>query len=178
MMSPSSSARMMQPARHSDAMVSSFRSQPYSLPARVSRSMPCAYATSLDAKSARRTSSTTRGRLHQRRWLQSGRRAVRAVPARAAHARRRRGTCEHGLCDSGDGGTEVQASLSGPQAGTLLTRCVNNNVDQGLAGLCVDLCEHLSGDFNQVGAQVGLVPGLEISACCAGSMPATERRMS
>ena len=61
MMSPSSSARMMQPARHSDAMVSSFRSQPYSLPARVSRSMPCAYATSLEAKSARRTSSTNSG---------------------------------------------------------------------------------------------------------------------
>ena len=81
------------------------------------------------------------------------------------------GACEHGLCDSGDGGTEVQASLSGPQAGALLASCVNDNVDQGLAGLCVNLCEHLCGDFDQVRAQVGLVPGLE-DLCLLGGLNA------
>src|SRR5699024_5425892 len=68
------------------------------------------------------------------------------------------GTGKDGLADAGDGNTEVEGFLDGPATGALLACGVEDDVDKRLAGLGVDLAQDLSGDLDEVGVQIALVP--------------------
>ena len=71
---------------------------------------------------------------------------------------------ENRLGDTGDRHAEVQGRLHGPAAGALLFGGIDDDIDEGLAGLRVNLLEHLCGDLNQVALQLALVPfGKDVS---------------
>ena len=73
----------------------------------------------------------------------------------------RQGAGEHGLGDTGRRDAQVECGLHGPATGALLTRGVDDDVDQRLAGLVVDLAEDLRGDLDQVALEFGGVPVTE-----------------
>ena len=65
---------------------------------------------------------------------------------------------EHRLGDARHGDAEVERGLHGPRAGALGAGLVEDDVDQRLAGLGVDLAEHLGGDLDEVRLQLAVVP--------------------
>ena len=65
---------------------------------------------------------------------------------------------EDGLGDAGDRDAEVERVLHGPDAGALRARLVEDDVDERLAGLGVDLAQHLGGDLDQVALELARVP--------------------
>ena len=72
--------------------------------------------------------------------------------------RRRQGASEHGLANTSYWNAQVQSGLDRPTTGALLTSGIHDDIHQRLACLLIDLGENLSGDLNQVGVQVALVP--------------------
>jgi hypothetical protein len=74
----------------------------------------------------------------------------------AGHAAR-----EDGGGDATDRHPEVERVLHGPDAGALLARLVEHDVDERLAGVGVDLLEHLGGDLDEVRLEVAGVPRRE-----------------
>jgi hypothetical protein len=84
------------------------------------------------------------------------RRPARWWPCAAPPTRQRAG--EHRLGDAGHRHPEVQGGLHRPAAGALLFGLVEDDVDERLAGLGVDLAEHLGGDLHQEAVQVAGVP--------------------
>ena len=60
---------------------------------------------------------------------------------------------EDGLGDAGDRDAEVERGLHRPAAGALLLGLVGDDVDERLAGVGVDVREHLGGDLDQVGVE-------------------------
>ena len=71
---------------------------------------------------------------------------------------RRERAGEGRLRDAGDGHAERQRGLHGPRAGALGAGLVEDDVDERLAGLGIDLAEHLGGDLDQVRLELARVP--------------------
>ena len=56
------------------------------------------------------------------------------------------------------GDAQVERGLHGPGAGALRARLVEDDVDEGLAGLGVDLPQYLGGDLDEVALELAAVP--------------------
>ena len=76
----------------------------------------------------------------------------------ALHDRTRQRAGEHRLGDARHRDAEIECRLHRPPSGALLLGLVEDDVDERLAGLGVDLAQHLGGDLDQVAVQVALVP--------------------
>jgi hypothetical protein len=84
-------------------------------------------------------------------------------------ARQRAG--ERRLGDAGHRHAQVEGGLHGPRAGALRAGLVEDDVDERLAGLGVDLAEHLGGDLDEVRLQLARFHSAKMSAISAGSCP-------
>ena len=71
---------------------------------------------------------------------------------------RRQCTSEHGFTDSSHRRTKFQTSLHGPSTSTLHAGMIHDHVHERLAGLGILVVQNLSGDLDQVGVKVALVP--------------------
>ncbi|ETD32785.1 hypothetical protein W823_12425 [Williamsia sp. D3] len=71
-------------------------------------------------------------------------------------ARQRPG--EDRLGDAGGGDAQIESGLHGPAAGALLTRRIDDDVDEWLACLGIHLAEDLGGDLDEVAVEVSRVP--------------------
>ena len=65
---------------------------------------------------------------------------------------------EHRLGDARHRDAEIERGLHGPDAGALRAGLVEDDVDERLAGLGVDLAQHLGGDLDEVALELALVP--------------------
>ena len=70
-------------------------------------------------------------------------------------------TSEHCLADCGHRRTELQTGLHSPGTGALHAGVIHDHVHERLAGLGVLVVQNLSGDLDEVGVKVALVPLLE-----------------
>src|SRR5207245_6092689 len=67
-------------------------------------------------------------------------------------------TCKGCLGDAGDRDAKIQRALHGPAASALLLGLVVDDVDEGLAGVGVDVPGYVRTDLDQVGLEVAGVP--------------------
>ena len=65
---------------------------------------------------------------------------------------------EGGLGDGGDRDPELEGGLRGPHAGTLLPGGVDHDIHEGPAGDRIGAGEHLGGDVDEVGVELGVLP--------------------
>jgi hypothetical protein len=73
------------------------------------------------------------------------------------------------LGNPADGNTEVARTWHSPHAGALGACFFEHDVNERLAGLRVDLTQHLGGDLDQVALQVAGVPfGEHVGDCRRG----------
>ena len=81
------------------------------------------------------------------------------VPDGRARRRRRGGRPgEGGLGDGGHCDPELEGGLRGPHAGALLPRGVDHDIHEGPAGGRIGAGEHLGGDVDEVGVELGVLP--------------------
>ena len=88
------------------------------------------------------------------------------------------GAGEDGLGDAADGDAEVERVLHGPDAGALRACLVEDDVDEGVAGVGVDLAEHLGGDLDEVRLELPRFHSANTSAISAGLLPVARRMRS
>src|SRR4029453_4326359 len=79
-----------------------------------------------------------------------------------------------GLGNPGNRHAKIKGILHGPTTGALLFSTIQHDVDKGLASLCIDVVENLSGDFDQEGFKITFIPRLEdladLRSRCAGAL--------
>ena len=165
----------MQPPRQIRATVAMSTLQPYSSLAERICSRPCAYATTLLAHRAPRTSSLSRARsaTSRRRSGPAARRASPRVPGVAGG-----GAGEDGLGDGRHGNAELECGLDRPASCPLLLGRVDDDVDEGKPGRSVHVVEDLGRELDEERVELTGVPLAEDVGDLRGSHPGAARSTS
>ena len=87
-------------------------------------------------------------------------------------------SCKGGLGDGGHGHSQLEGGLSGPHPGALLAGRVDDDIDEGLTGGRIGVGQDLGGDVDEVGVELGVLPGAEDLGDLGNLNPPTWRSRS